>query len=85
VSAFLVLFYSTAQKCIQALTGSVDEVQHNPGFLYNRSGAAMALEELRVEVDALKQQLRHADAANAELIADKAVLLAQLAAQGSEL
>eukprot|EP00953_Heterococcus_sp_UTEX-ZZ885_P042495 21586-Heterococcus_DN1.PRE.1 len=45
----------------------------------------MALEELRVEVDALKQQLRHADAANAELIADKAVLLAQLAAQGSEL
>jgi hypothetical protein len=28
----------------------------------------MALEELRVEVDALKQQLRHADAANAELI-----------------
>jgi hypothetical protein len=43
------------------------------------------LEELKVEIDALKQQLRHADAANAALVAEKEALHAQRAAKDGEL
>jgi hypothetical protein len=44
-----------------------------------------SFEELKDEIDALKQQLRLADAVNAALVAEKEVLHAQPAAKDSEL